>query len=112
MVARGKCEASTRPPDHLQKQGSPERAKDTRSSTISFGPSGLKLYPTQGLRFAWPLTTLSPRLRCLSSDFCGKAAGDCLIAVWIFYSRDLTYEIVFVLVLPRTVRQDPSPTSP
>ncbi len=41
-----RSEASTRPLDHLQKQGSPERAKDTRSSTISVGPSGLKLYST------------------------------------------------------------------
>ncbi len=41
-----RSEASTRPLDHLQKQGSPERAKDTWSSMISVGPSGLKLYST------------------------------------------------------------------
>jgi hypothetical protein len=62
-----RSEASTRPLDHLKKQVSPERAKDTRSSTISLGPSGLKLYlhdPGAALRL--PLATLSPRL---SSDF-------------------------------------------
>ncbi len=41
-----RSEASTRPLDHLQSKGALKRAKDTRSSTISVGPSGLKLAST------------------------------------------------------------------
>jgi hypothetical protein len=49
MVARGSCEPSEHaaPGAQMQKRGSPEKGEDTRSSTISVGPSGLKHYATR-----------------------------------------------------------------